>query len=73
MHSDRCGHTSGWECHANESGKVTKIQVFKYRDKMNVEPELNGHASNNQSQRYSNERFKEKSGSQPVTHSTDSP
>ena len=36
MHSDRCDHTSGWECHDNGSRKETKIQEFVYRDTMSV-------------------------------------
>ena len=73
MHSDRCGHTNGRKCRANGSGKETKIQEFRYRDIMNVESEINGHTSNHQSHRHSNKRFKEKFGSQPGKHSTDSP
>jgi len=33
-----------------------------YRDTVNVESEINGHASNNQSHQHSNKRFKEKFG-----------
>jgi hypothetical protein len=50
-----------------------KIQEFTYRYKMNVESEINGHASNNQTHRHSNKWFKEKFDSQPGNHSTDSP
>jgi hypothetical protein len=60
MHSDRCGHTSGWECHLKGSRKEAKTQEFMYRDTMNVESKINGHASNSQSHRHSNKRFKEK-------------
>ena len=31
MRSDRCGHTSGWECHAKVSRKEAKIQDFIQR------------------------------------------
>jgi len=40
---------------------------------MNVESEINGHASNNESHHHSNKRFKEKFGSQPGKHSAGSP
>jgi len=51
----------------------TKMQEFRSRDTMNVESEINDHASNHQNHQHSNKRFKEKSGSQPVKHSTNSP
>jgi len=63
MHTDRCGHTSGWECHAKVSRKEAKIQESVYRNTMNVESEINGQASDNQSHRHSNRMFKEKFGS----------
>ena len=56
MHSDRCGHTSGQEFHVKGSRKEAKTQEFT----MNVESKINGYASNNQSHRHSNKRFKEK-------------
>jgi hypothetical protein len=59
MHSDRCGHASGQESHLKGSRKETERQDFMYRDTMNVESKINGHASNNQSHWHSNKRFKE--------------
>ena len=44
-----------------EAEKKLKYKSL-YRDTLNVEPEINGHASNNQSHRHSNRRFKEKFG-----------
>jgi hypothetical protein len=46
-----------------KSRKETKIQVFVYRDTINVEHEMYDHTSNNWSHWNSNERFKEKFGS----------
>jgi hypothetical protein len=73
MHSGRCGNTIEWECHANGSSKETEIQEFMYWDTMNVESEMNGNASNNQSHQNRNKRFKEIFEGIPGKHSTDSP
>ena len=43
-----------------------------YRDTTNVEPEMYDYTSNNWSHWNSNEKFKEKFGSTPGKHSTDS-
>jgi hypothetical protein len=45
------------------SGKEVKIQEFVYRDTENVEPEMYDCTSNNWSHWNSNEKLKEKSGS----------
>lgn len=45
-HTDRCGNTSGQECHTKEGRKESKIQDFIYRDTMNVEHEMHGDTSN---------------------------
>ena len=48
-----------------KSGKEFKIQVFRYRDTMNVEPEMYDYTSNNWSHWNCNEKHKEKCGSYP--------
>jgi len=62
MHTDRCGNTCRQKCCAKGSGKEVKIQEFKYRHTMNVEPEMYDHTNNNWSHRNSNKKLKEKSG-----------
>jgi len=47
MHTDRCGNTWRQKCRAKGSGKEVKIQEFRYRDTMNVEPEMYVYTSNN--------------------------
>jgi len=74
MHSDRCYHTSGWECHAKVSRKEAKTQEFVYRDTMSVECEINGHASNIiKATSIVTEGLKKHLEAIPRTHSTDSP
>jgi len=62
MQTDRCGNTRRQEFCAKGKGKKVKIQEFLYRDKTNVEPEMNDCTSNNWSHCNSNEKFKEKFG-----------
>jgi len=38
IHTDRCGNTCRQKCRAKGKGKEAKIQVFMYRDTLNVEP-----------------------------------
>jgi len=45
-----------------EAGKEVKIQEFRYRDKMNVEPEMYDYTSNNWSHWNSDEKLKGKFG-----------
>jgi len=40
MHTDRCGNTRRHKCCGKGSGKEVKIQEFMYRDKANVEREM---------------------------------
>ena len=40
-------NTCRQKCPAKGSGKEVKIQEFRYRDTMNVEPEMNDYTSNN--------------------------
>jgi len=40
MHTDRCGNTCRQKCLAKGIEKEVKIQEFRYRDTMNVEPEM---------------------------------
>ena len=47
MYTDRRGNTRRQKCCAKGSGKEVKMQVFMYRDKMNVEPEMYDYTSNN--------------------------
>jgi len=72
MHTDRCGNTCRQKCHAKGSGKEVKIQEFRYRDTMNVEPEMYDYTSNNWSHWNSNKKLKEKFGRYTGKHSTDS-
>jgi len=72
MHTDRCGNTCRQKCLAKGSGKEVKIQEFRYRDTMNVEPEMYVYTSNNWSHWNSNEKLKEKSGRYTGKHSIDS-
>jgi hypothetical protein len=63
MHSYRCGNIDRQKCHATGSRKEVKIQEFRYRDTMNVEPEMYHYTSNNWSHWNSNKMLKEKFGS----------
>jgi hypothetical protein len=45
IHTDRCGNTSGQECHTKEGIKESKIQEFMYGDTTNVEHEMHGDIS----------------------------
>ena len=54
------------------SGKEVKIQVFMYRDTINVEPEMYDYTSNNWSHWNSNEKLKENLEAVPGKHSIDS-
>ena len=63
MHSYKCGNIDRQKCHATGSTKEVKIQEFRYRDTMNVEPEMNNYTSNNWSHWNSNKKLKEKFGS----------
>jgi hypothetical protein len=40
MYTGRCGNTGGQKCCAKGSGKEVKIQLFRYRDTANVDPEM---------------------------------
>jgi hypothetical protein len=62
MHTGRCGSASRQKCHTKESRKETEVQVFMYRDTMNVEHELYDYAGNNFNHWNSDKRFEEKSG-----------
>jgi len=62
MHIDRCGNTCRQKCCAKGSGKDVKIQVFMYRDSVNVYPEMYDYTSNNWSYWNSNKKLKEKFG-----------
>jgi hypothetical protein len=62
MRTDRCGNTSGQECHAKGSRKETKIQEFMYRDTTNVEHEMYDYTGSDWSHRSSNKSFTEKFG-----------
>jgi hypothetical protein len=57
MHSDRCGSTHRQKFRAQGS------EEFRYRDTMNLEPEMCDYTSYNWSQSKSNEDLKEKRGS----------
>jgi len=46
IHIDRCGNTSGQECHTKEGIKESKIHEFMHRDTINVEHEMHGDTSN---------------------------
>jgi len=61
MHTDRCGNTCTCrqKCCAEGSGKEVKMQVFMYRDTMNVEPRMYDHTSNNWGHWNSDEKLKE--------------
>ena len=72
MYTDRCGNTCRQKCCAKGSGKVFKIQEFRYRDTMNVEPEMYDYTGNNRSHWISNKRFKEKYVNHTGRHSIDS-
>ena len=72
MHTDRCGNTRRQKCLAKGSGKEVKIQEIRYRDKMNVEPEMYDYTSKNWSHWNSNERLKKNLGAVPGKHSIDS-
>jgi hypothetical protein len=72
MHTDRCGNTSGQNCHTKGSSKETKIQEFMYRDTANVGHEMYDYTRGNWSHRNSNKRFKEKLEATPGKHSIDS-
>jgi hypothetical protein len=63
MQTDRCGNSCKQKCHAKGSGKEVKIQQFRYRDTMKVEPEMYNYTSYNWSHWNSNEKLKEISGS----------
>ena len=62
MHTDRCGNTRRQKSRAKESGNEVLIQEFRYRDIMNVEPEMYDYTSNNWSNWNSNEKLKVKFG-----------
>jgi len=62
MHTDKCGNTRRQNCCAKGSGKEVKIQEFRYRFTMNVEPEMYDYTSNNWSHWTSNEKLKETYG-----------
>ena len=62
MHTNRCGNTRRKKC-AKGSGKEVKMQEFMYRDKTNVEPEMNDYTSSNWRHWNSNEKLKKKFGS----------
>jgi hypothetical protein len=63
MHTDRCGNTRRQKCCAKGSRKEVKIQEFRSRDTMNLEPEMYDYTSYNWSHWNSNKKLKEKSGS----------
>jgi hypothetical protein len=63
MHTDRCGNTRRQKCRAKGSGKVVKIQQFRYRDTASVEREMYGYTGYSWSHWNGNAKFKEKSGS----------
>jgi hypothetical protein len=63
IHTDGCGNTYRQKCRAKGSGKEVKIQKFRYRGTMNVEPEMYGCTSYNWNHWNSNEKLKEKPGS----------
>jgi hypothetical protein len=63
MHTDGCGNTCIQKCCAKGSRKEVKIQEFRYRDTMNVEPKMYDYTSYNWSHWNSNEKLKEKPGS----------
>jgi hypothetical protein len=60
VHTDRC---SRQKFRAKGSGKEVQIQEFKYRYTTNVELEMYDHTSYNWNHWNSNEKLKEKSGS----------
>jgi len=62
MYTDRCGNTRRQKCRAKGSRKKVKIQEFRYRDTVNVEPEMYHYTSNNWSYWNINEKLKEKFG-----------
>jgi hypothetical protein len=51
------------KCHVKGRGKEVKIQEFRYRDTMDVKPEMYDETSYNWSHWNSNEKLKEKPGS----------
>jgi len=63
LRTDRCGNTSGKECHAQVSRKEPKIQAFMYRYATNVEYEMCDYTGNNWRSRNSNKSSEEKFGS----------
>ena len=63
MHTDRCGNTCRQKYCAKGSGKEVEIQEFRYRDTMNMEPEMCDFTGNNLNYWNSNEKLKEKFGS----------
>ena len=63
MHTDRCGNTRRQKCCVKRSGREVKIQQFRHRETMNVEPEMYDYTGNNCSHRNSNEKLKGKFGS----------
>jgi len=60
VHTDRCGIYPQTEMLCKASGKEVKIQGFRYRDTMNVEPEMYDYTSNNWTHWNSNEKLREK-------------
>jgi hypothetical protein len=63
MHTDRCDNTCRQKCCAKGSVKEPKIQEFRYRDTMDMEPEMYDYTGNNWSHWNDNKMLKEKSGS----------
>jgi len=59
MHTDSCANTRRQKCCAEGSRKEAKVQEFMYRDKMNVEHEMNCNTGNIWSHWNSEKRFKE--------------
>jgi hypothetical protein len=62
MHTDRCDNGCRQKCRAKGSGKEVKMQEFRYRGIMNVEPEMYDYTGSNWSHWNSNEKLKEKFG-----------
>ena len=50
MHIDRCGSNRRQKCRAKGSCKEVKIQEIRYRDTINLEPEMYYYTSNNWNQ-----------------------